>query len=136
MKENSMKNDQQSIWARALLGVLALIILLFTLPAYLDSANNPGLANLSGETATLGSVAGAFLGRQLVIALIGMYGAINGTSQPMLIGAFGLSFFNLHDALLLSLFGNGGPGAIAGLVIGLAGLGVMWLVYRQPKQQL
>jgi hypothetical protein len=134
MKELKMTNDKQSIWVRVLLGASALIILMFTLPAYLDSANNPGLANLTGETATLGSVAGAFLGRQLVIALIGLYGAVNGTSQPVLIGAFGLAFFNLHDALLLSVFGNGGPGAIAGLVIGLLGLCVMWLAYRRAKQ--
>lgn len=124
---------KHAIWLRILLGVLALIIVLFTLPAYLNTSANPGLANLSGEAASLGSVAGAFLGRQLVIALIALYGAINGTSQPMLIGGFGLAFFNLHDAVFLSVFGNGGPGAVAGVVIGLAAVIVMVLVYRRQS---
>lgn len=125
-----MQSHKHSLLSRILLGVLALIILLFTLPAYLNPASNPGLANLSGEVATLGSVAGAFLGRQLVIALIAAYGAINGTTQPMLIGAFGMAFFNLHDAVFLSTFGTFGPGAIAGIVIGGLALGIMLLVSR------
>lgn len=125
-----MQSQKHSLVSRILLGVLALIILLFTVPAYFNPASNPGLANLSGEVATLGSVAGAFLGRQLVIALVAAYGAINGTTQPMLIGAFGMAFFNLHDAVFLSAFGTFGPGAIAGIVIGGLALGVMLLVSR------
>jgi len=46
------------------LALLALVMLAFTLPAYLDTSNNPGLANLTGEAASLGSVAGAFLAAQ------------------------------------------------------------------------
>ncbi|SHH14487.1 hypothetical protein SAMN05444003_2170 [Cognatiyoonia sediminum] len=60
-----MELVKQPLWQRALLGVLALILLVFTVPAYIDTANNPGLANLNGEVASLGSVAGAFLARQL-----------------------------------------------------------------------
>ncbi|MEM7270971.1 MAG: hypothetical protein AAF401_17160 [Pseudomonadota bacterium] len=119
------------LWLRIVLAVLAGIILLFTLPAYANPASNPGLAKLTGEAATLGSVAGLFLGRQLALALIAVYGAVNGSTQPMLIGAAALAFFNLHDAILLSLFGAAGPGAIAGLVIGLAAIGVAATVYRR-----
>jgi len=113
-----MELGKQPLWQRALLSVLALILLVFTVPAYIDTANNPGLANLSGEVASLGSIAGAFLARQLALVLIAIYGALNGTKQPVMIGAFGIGFFNLHDAVFLSLLGEGGAGAITGLVIG------------------
>ena len=126
-----MLDVKQAIWVRVVLGALAAILLLFTLPAYIDTANNPGLANLSGEAASLGSVAGAFLARQLGLALIAAYGAVNGTAQPMLIGAFGVAFFNLHDAVFLTLLGAGGAGAIAGLVIGGLALLVMIAVWRK-----
>ena len=42
-------------------------------------------------------------------------------------------FFNLHDAVLLSVFGSGGPGAIAGVVLGLVAAGVMSMVLRRPQ---
>lgn len=115
------------------LGVLALIILLFTIPAYLDPASNPGLAILTGEAATLGSVAGMFLGRQLSLALIAAWGVYKGTTQPMLIGGFAIAFFNLHDAVMLLAAGNMGPGAIAGIVLGLAGVVVMVMTNRAAK---
>ncbi len=129
-----METTKQALWLRLVLGVLAGIILLFTIPAYLTPSSNPGLAVLNGDAATLGSVAGLFLGRQLALALIAAYGAARGTSQPMLIGAFGMTFFNLHDAVFLVAFGNAGPGAIAGLVLGLAALMVMAVVYRRANQ--
>ena len=113
-----MELEKQPLWQRALLGVLAFILLVFTVPAYIDTANNPGLANLSGEAASLGSVAGAFLARQLGLVLIAIYGAVSGTRQAVMLGAFGIGFFNLHDAIFLALFGAGGIGAITGLVIG------------------
>ena len=130
-----MQDIQHPLWTRGLLGLVALVILVFTLPAYMNPANNPALAQLSPETGSLGSIAGAFLARQLGIALIGVYGVVKGTTQPMLIGAFGLAFFNLHDAVFLTLFGSGGPGAIAGLVLGGAALAVMLVVSRKAKVQ-
>lgn len=123
----------QPIWIRALLALLAAVLLFFTLPAYLDTANNPGLATLSGEVASLGSVAGAFLARQLGIALIALYGAINGRFQPVLIGAFGVAFFNLHDAVFLSVMGSGGAGAVAGLVLGAVALLIMGVAWRGSR---
>lgn len=117
---------------RGLLGLLALVMLLFTLPAYLDTSTNPGLANLTGEVASLGSVAGAFLARQLGLALIALYGAVKGTTQPVLIGAFGIAFLNLHDAIFLFSFGNFGVGAIAGLALGSLAVVVTVLTLRKP----
>lgn len=125
-----MTKRKYGIVVRGLLGLLAFVMLLFTLPAYMDTSNNPGLANLSGDVASLGSVAGAFLARQLGLTLIALYGAIKGTTQPLLIGAFGIAFLNLHDAVFLSAFGNIGPGAIAGLVLGLLAVVVVVLTQR------
>lgn len=118
---------------RGLLGLLAVVMLLFTIPAYLNTSANPGLANLTGEAASLGSVAGAFLARQLGLTLIAMYGALNGTSQPVLIGAFAMAFLNLHDAIFLSAFGSGGPGAIAGVILGGLAVVVLVLTWREVK---
>ena len=123
--------ETHALWVRILLGLLALLILFFTLPAYANPLSNPGLATLTGEAATLGSVAGLFLGRQLALALIALYGAVKGTTQPMLIGGFAMAFFNLHDGVFLLLFGEGGPGAIAGFVIGGLGLVVMVMTMRK-----
>ena len=125
-----MAQEKQGYVVRGLLGLLAVVILLFTLPAYLNTSANPGLANLTGEAASLGSVAGAFLARQLGLALIAIYGALNGTTQPVLIGAFAMAFLNLHDAAFLSAFGNSGPGAIAGLFLGGLALVVFVLAWR------
>ena len=115
------------------LALLAAIILVFTLPAYANPLSNPGLANLSGDPASLGSVAGAFLGRQLTLALIAVYGVVKGTREPMFIGAFAIAAFNLHDAVMIFGFGAGGAGAIAGLVIGAIGVAIMISVMRSPR---
>lgn len=128
-----MTDNRQGVAVRGLLAILALVMLAFTLPAYFDTSNNPGLANLSGEAASLGSVAGAFLARQFALALIALYGAVQGRTAPVMIGAFGLAFLNLHDAIFLSINGNIGPGAIAGLVLGGLASVVMVLAWRHSK---
>lgn len=130
-----MAQEKHALWTRILLALLALVIFAFSLPAYPNPSANPALARLSPENASLGSVAGAFLGRQVGLALIAIYGAIRGTTQPMLIGAFAMGFFNLHDAVLLSTFGSGGPGAIAGLILGAGAIIVMVAVGRKRAQQ-
>ena len=129
-----MTQKKHGYGTRALLALLAVVMLVFTLPAYMDPMSNPALANLSGAAASLGSVAGAFLARQLGLALIALYGAIHGATQPMLIGAFGIAFLNLHDAVFLSSFGNVGPGAIAGLVLGGLAVVVMVIVWRKRAE--
>ena len=129
-----MTQKKHGYGARALLALLAVVMLVFTLPAYMDPMSNPALAYLSGAAASLGSVAGAFLARQLGLALIALYGAIQGATQPMLIGAFGIAFLNLHDAVFLSSFGNVGPGAIAGLVLGGLAVVVMVIVWRKRAE--
>ena len=125
-----MTEPRAPLWTRILLGLLTLAILAFTVPAYFNPASNPGLAALSEEYLSLGSIAGVFLGRQLAIALIAAYGVIKGNVTPMMIGAFGIAFFNLHDAALLTVFGSGGTGAIAGAVFGVAALVAMWFARR------
>jgi hypothetical protein len=125
--------EKHGFVVRGLLGLLAVVMLLFTLPAYLNTSANPGLANLTGDAASLGSVAGAFLARQLGLALIALYGALNGTTQPVMIGAFAMAFLNLHDAVFLSAFGNVGPGAIAGLVLGGLAVVVMVMTWRGAR---
>ena len=128
-----MLQGKQGYAVRGLLGLLAVVMLVFTVPAYLDTARNPALAVLSGEAASLGSVAGAFLARQLGLALIALYGALNGRPQAVLIGAFGIAFLNLHDAIFLTSFGNFGPGALAGLVLGVLAAVIIALTLRQSK---
>lgn len=115
------------------MGIMAVIFLLLTLPAYLNPASNPGLKALSGEAVSLGSLAGLFLGRQLTIALIAVYGAFRGTTEPLLIGAFGLAAFNLHDAIFITAFSGVKPGAIMGLVFGLLAMGIIWAVLRKRQ---
>ncbi|SLN18729.1 hypothetical protein TRL7639_00391 [Falsiruegeria litorea R37] len=129
-----MTQRKHGLIVRGLLGLLSVVMLLFTLPAYMDTANNPGLANLTGEVASLGSVAGAFLARQLGLVLIALYGAVKGTTQPVLIGAFGIAFLNLHDAVFLTVFGNFGPGAIAGLILGVLSVVVIVLAWRESAR--
>ena len=128
-----MVHETHGFVVRGLLAFLALVMLVFTLPAYMDTSNNPALANLSGETASLGSVAGAFLARQLGLALVALYGAIKGPTQPLLIGAFGIAFLNLHDVVFLTSFGNFGAGAVAGFVLGILAVVVMFLTLRKSK---
>ncbi|KAF0115819.1 MAG: hypothetical protein FD150_843 [Rhodobacteraceae bacterium] len=118
-----MNDVKVARWARILLGLLTLVVLGFTLSAYPKPTMNPGLAALTGEVAGLGSVAGGFLGRQLGLALIAAAGAALGSRLAMLFGSFALLFFNLHDAVLMSLAGAGGIGAISGLILAvLAGV--------------
>ena len=126
-----MTTQKHTLWIRGALGFLATVVLLFTLPAYMNPASNPGLKILSGEAASIGSVAGLFLGRQLTIALIAVYGAIRGTTEPVLIGAFGILAFNLHDAVLLTAYNGLKSGAMIGLVFALLAAAIMWAALPQ-----
>lgn len=128
-----MLQEKRGLVVRGLLALLALVMLAFTVPAHLKPASNPALATLSGDAASLGSVAGAFPARQLGPSLIALYGAVNGTTQPVMIGAFGMAFLNLHDAIFLSAFGSVGPGVIAGLILGGLAVLVMVLTWQRAR---
>ncbi len=128
-----MTQKKHGVVVRGLLGLLSGVMLVFTVPAYGTPSANPALANLAGEAASLGSVAGAFLARQMGLSLIALFGALHGATLPVMIGAFAIAFLNLHDAVFLSVFGTMGPGAIAGLVLGALALIVMGLAWREAR---
>lgn len=119
---------------RILIGLMALIMLAATLPAYGNPTSNPGLINLVAPALSLGETAGAFLGRQMTVILIALIGAASGLRHLVIIGGFGMAFMNGHDAVFMGLMG--GPdfrvAAIAGLVFAILGVLAMLLVLRKP----
>lgn len=120
---------------RILIGVLALVMAAFTLPAYGNPVSNPGLASLTGDAAMLGGTAGAFLGRQLTLIIIALIGAIVGQRLLVLIGGFAMMFMNGHDALFMGLMGGPAQAAIAGLVFAIVAAIAMFLVWRNPAAE-
>lgn len=115
--------------ARVGLGILTLMMAALTIPAYFDPTVNPGLANLTPELASLGSVAGTFLGRQLTVLIIAAIGIVVASRSLLMVGAFGITFLNGHDAVMLFLFGGSEEmfGAVSGLVIALLAGGCLYL---------
>ena len=120
--------------SRILIGLMALVMLAATIPAYGNPTSNPGLINLTGPALSLGETAGAFLGRQLTVILIALIGVVTGLRHLVMIGGFGMAFMNGHDAVLMGLLG--GPdfrmAAIAGLVFAILGALAVILVWRNP----
>lgn len=117
---------------RIMIGALALVMAAFTLPAYPNPASNPGLSHLIGEALSLGSTAGAFLGRQLTLILISLIGAVSGQRHLVMIGGFSMMFMNGHDAVFMGLMGGPAQAAIAGLVFALIAALAILLVWRKP----
>lgn len=117
---------------RILIGALAIVMAVFTLPAYSNPTSNPGLAELSGPALSLGSTAGAFLGRQLTLILIALTGAFAGQRHLVMIGGFAMAFMNGHDALFMGLMGGPADAAIAGLVFAIIAAIAVVLVWRKP----
>lgn len=119
---------------RILIGLMGLIMLGATLPAYFNPTSNPGLINLVDPALSLGETAGAFLGRQLTVILIALIGALTGLRHLVMIGGFGMAVMNGHDAVFMGLIG--GPefaaAAIAGLVFAALGALAVFLVWRKP----
>lgn len=130
-----MTFNMQYILPRILIGVLALVMAAFTLPAYSDPVSNPGLASLTGDAVSLGSTAGAFLGRQLALILIALIGAIVGQRNLVLIGGFAMMFTNGHDAVFMGLMGGPAEASIAGLVFAVIAAIAMILVWRKPAAE-
>jgi len=117
---------------RILIGALALVMAAFTLPAYGDPTSNPGLASMTGDALSLGSTAGAFLGRQLTLILIALIGAVIGERHLVMIGGFAMMFMNGHDAIFMGLMGGPADAAIAGLVFAIIAAVAIVLVWRKP----
>ena len=129
-----MKLHKNYLLPRILIGLMALVMLAATLPAYGSPTSNPGLINLSGPALSLGETAGAFLGRQLTVIFVALIGAVTGLRHLVMMGGFGMAFMNGHDAILMGLIG--GPdmrvAAIAGLVFAILGVVSIVLVWRKP----
>lgn len=120
--------------SRLLVGLMGLVMLVATLPAYGNPTSNPGLIHLSGVALSLGDTAGAFLGRQMTVIIIALIGALTGLRNLVMIGAFGMMFMNGHDAILMGIMGGADMqvAAIAGLVFALLGLVSIYLAWRTP----
>lgn len=127
-----MSFNKQYLLPRILIGVLALVMAAFTLPAYGNPVSNPGLASLSGDALSLGATAGAFLGRQLTLILIALIGAIVGQRHLVMIGGFAMMFMNGHDAVFMGLMGGPPDAAIAGLLFAVIAAIAIFLVWRKP----
>lgn len=129
-----MTMNKDYLLPRILIGLMALVMLAATIPAYGNPTSNPGLINLTGPALSLGETAGAFLGRQLTVILIALIGAVTGLRHLVMIGGFGMAFMNGHDAILMGLVGGADMqvAAIAGLVFALLAAVSVGLVWRKP----
>lgn len=130
-----MTLHKRYLWPRILIGLLALVMAAFTLPAYGNPVSNPGLASLTGEAVSLGGTAGAFLGRQLTLITIALIGVIAGQRALVLIGGFAMLVMNGHDAFFMGLMGGASQAAIAGLVFAIIAAIAMVLVWRNPAAE-
>ena len=130
-----MALTKQYLLPRILIGALALVMAGFTLPTYLDPTSNPGLAELTGPALSLGTTAGAFLGRQLALILITLICAIIGQRHLIMIGGFAMMFMNGHDAVFMGLMGGPADAAIAGLVFAIIAAVAIALVWRKPETE-
>lgn len=130
-----MTLNKQYLLPRILIGVLALVMAAFTLPAYLNPVSNPGLAELTGPALSLGSTAGAFLGRQLTLILITLIGAVVGQRNLVIIGGFAMMVINGHDAIFMGLMGGPTEAAIAGLAFAVIAAVAIVLVWRKPATE-
>ena len=127
-----MTFNKDYLLPRILIGALAVVMAIFTIPAYPNPASNPGLGELAGPALSLGSTAGAFLGRQLTLILIALIGAVVGQRHLIMIGGFAMAFMNGHDAIFMGLLGGPAQAAIAGLVFAVIASIAIYLVWRKP----
>lgn len=127
-----MTFNKDYLLPRILIGALAVVMAIFTIPAYPNPASNPGLGELTGPALSLGSAAGAFLGRQLTLILIALIGAVVGQRHLIMIGGFAMAFMNGHDAIFMGLLGGPAQAAIAGLVFAVIASIAIYLVWRKP----
>ena len=120
------------LWARILMGLMCLMILGLTVPAFFNAASNPALATLPPEFATNGSVAGGFLARQFAIAVVGLYAAWKATPGMLMIAAGATGIWNLLEGLF-QLSVGGVQGGVAGVVFAAISVAVIWAATRAGK---
>lgn len=130
-----MTLNKQYLLPRVLIGLLALVMLAFTIPAYANPTSNPGLADVTGDALSLGTTTGAFLGRQLTLILIALFGAFVGQRHLVMIGGFAMMFMNGHDAIFMGLMGGPADAAIAGLAFAVIAAVAIFLVWRKPAAE-
>lgn len=119
-------NDIAPNKSRVALGFVAGLILVLTVPGYFDIRLSPALAMLDGDPASLGSVAGGFLGRQVSLAVLALVTVWWGIRPAVFIGALGLALFNIHDAVFLTVFDGRVVGATVAIMLAGMCLWVMW----------
>jgi len=89
------------------------------------------LTALTGEALSLGSTAGAFLGRQLTLIMIALIGVIVGQRHLVMIGGFAMMSMNGHDAVFMGLLGGPSDAAITGLVFAIIAAVAIFLAWRK-----
>lgn len=88
-----------NLWVRIILGLMGLLMLVTSVPAYFSPDINPELAN-SGELTSLGL---SFLNRQLAIATLAIVCAASGRKRAVALGALAILIFAALDAVGLYL---------------------------------
>lgn len=124
--------NKVALWARILLGVMCLMILGLTVPAFFDPSVNPATATLPAEFATNGSIAGGFLARQFAIAVVGLYAAWKATPGMIMIAAGATGIWNLLEGIF-QLSVGGMEGGVAGLVFAAISAVLIWAAARAQK---
>ena len=114
-----------ALWARILMGLMCLMVLALTVPAFFNATANPALATLPPEFANNGSVAGGFLARQFAIAVVGLYAAWKATPGMLMIAAGATGIWNLLEGVF-QLSAGGVQGGVAGLVFAAISAAVIW----------
>lgn len=124
------------LWARILLGIMSLMVIGLTIPAFINPGANPALAELPPEFAVFASIGGGFLVRQLAIALIGLFSAIQGNPMAVGVSAAAFMIWNLLEAVFIFIGRGMGPGPVLGGLFAVLGAVIIWAAYSKVKKSV